>query len=159
MFFIFLSSSYLVQRSYINGAFFGTTEQQPQGNSSLAVDGTFGHGTLIGRDQKPWWKVDLGREGLVLGVRLRLGAKIFGGGLATIKLIVFDANNARHFCASYELSNNLKYGKIMVYCNKALLGRYLQVQMAEKYGCTIPVCEYQMFLIEVDVMLGKRTNF
>ena len=152
MFFIFLSSSYLVQRSYINGAFFGTTEQQPQGNSSLAVDGRFGTGALISRDKKLWWRVDLSREGLVVGVRLCLQAKIFGDGLAAIKVIVFDANNTRHFCASYVLRKNLEYGKIVVYCKEALLGRYVQVQMGEKDGCT-------MFLYEVDVMLGERTNF
>ena len=133
----------------------------PQNYSSwLAVDGDFDTRITIGRGPNTWWKVDLGREALIIGVRLSLGAIVFNGTQGIINVTVVDTLEESYLCTRINVSIKLVHEKAVAYCDEALQGRYVQVQMSLSGGCrSFFSCEYPMYLSEVDVMLGKENHF
>ena len=129
--------------------------QQPNGSSWLAVDGVFSTDAAVGQDSRPWWKVDLSREGLVIGVRLNLDGEFYGTDEGVIRITVINSNDKSVLCASIDVSGDVYDEHVTAYCNKPLLGRYVRVKMDASGSCQVPKCEVKMYLREVDVMLGK----
>ena len=157
--FIFLcfTSTYPVRRSFINGAFKSTTNQHPQGTSWLAVDGQAGTRTTVGPAAAPWWKVDLGREGLVTGVRLSLDVEVKDSSPGIIRITILDTNKKAFLCASIDVTGDVTNKNLAMYCPKPLLGRFVKVQMSVSGDCKVPACEYTIHLNDIDVILGKKT--
>ena len=148
------------KRLFVNGALHGKTNQMPQNYSSwLAVDGYFDTRTTIGRGPNTWWKVDLGREGLIIGVRLSLGAIVFNGNQGIINITVVDTLEKSFLCTWINVSIKLVHEKAVAYCDEALQGRYVQLQMSLSGSRrSVFSCEHTMYLSEVDVMLGKKNH-
>lgn len=151
---------YSVRRSFSNAAFKGKTHQHPSIGkpSSLAVDGDLNTRSELGPDSNPRWTVDLGRDGLVTGVRLALNATSHrdGPGIVIIKVVNETGNSGE--CASIDqnFTNEPLVNHVMTSCDVPLLGRYVQVEMIVANKSSIGNGQFSMFLYEVDVVLGKR---
>ncbi len=151
---------FTVKRSFSNAAFKAKTQQYPNiGNqSSLAVDGDLNTRRELGPASNPWWKVDLGREGLVTGVRVALNVTNHGGSQGIVNITVTNSTGNSSICTTvdqYVVSVPL-VNHVVTSCNGTLLGRYVQVEMMVASTCSTPNCEFSMSLYEVEVMLGKE---
>lgn len=155
-----ITSCYSVHRSFSNAAFKGKTQQHPEfGNSSsLAVDGDLNTRSELGPDSNPWWQVDLGRDGLVTGVRLALNVTSYGDDPGIVIITVANETGDGGECASIDedVVNEALVNHVLMYCDVSLLGRYIQVEMVVANICSIATCQFSMFLYEVEVMLGKN---
>ena len=132
----------------------------PQNYSSwLAVDGDFYTRTIIDRGPSAWWRVDLGREGLVIGARLSFDARMPIGNQRIINITVIDTPKKSYLCALIHKTYTLFDEKVVEFCDEALQGRFVQVQMSLSGRCGSSTCNYPVYLNEVDVMLGKKKTF
>lgn len=151
---------YSVRRSFSNAAFKGKTHQNPSIGkpSSLAVDGDLNTRSELGPDSNPWWTVDLGRDGLVTGVRLALNVTSYrdGPGIVIIKVVNETGDSGECATIDENFINETLVNHVMTSCDVPLLGRYVQVEMTVVNKSSIGNCQFSMFLYEVDVMLGKR---
>ena len=150
---------YSVQRSFSNAAFKEKTQQHPNiSNSSLlAVDGDLNTRSELGPASSPWWKVDLGREGMVTGVRLALNITNHGIDRGLVNITVTNKTGDSLVCASIDeddVSGDPVH--LVTSCDEPLLGRYVQVEMHVAGDCSKANCEFTVFLYEVEVMLGKN---
>lgn len=154
-----------VRRSFSNAAFKRKTEQYDRANSSrMVVDGDFNSWSELGRVQKTWWKVDLGREGLVTGVRFVLKLASNGSNIESCLNVIIVRETGKikeSLCATFNIGdiveNEVAY-KVSS-CGTPLLGRFVRVEMtmegrvecSRNIMCPSPV----MNLYEVEVMMGK----
>lgn len=122
------------------------------------MDGDLNTRSELGPDSNPWWKVDLGRNGLVAGVRLALNVTSYGGDPGIVIITVANETGDTDECASID--EDVVYeslvNHVVTYCDVPLLGRYVRVEMIVANICSIANCQFSMFLYEVDVMLGKE---
>lgn len=122
------------------------------------MDGDLNTRSELGPDSNPWWKVDLGRNGLVAGVRLALNVTSYGGDPGVVIITVANETGDTDECASID--EDVVYeslvNHVVTYCDVPLLGRYVRVEMIVANICSIANCQFSMFLYEVDVMLGKE---
>lgn len=122
------------------------------------MDGDLNTRSELGPDSNPWWKVDLGRNGLVTGVRLALNVTSYGGDPGIVIITVANETGDTGECASID--EDVVYeslvNHVVTYCDVPLLGRYVRVEMIVANICSIANCQFSMFLYEVDVMLGKE---
>ena len=123
----------------------------------LAVDGDLNTRSELGPAKNPWWKVDLGREGLVTGVRLALYVTSHGGDLGIVNVVVTNNTGNSRECGSIDgdVVRVPQVNHVLTSCNEPLLGRYVQVEMTVASICIKLNCEFSMFLYEVEVILGK----
>lgn len=130
----------------------------------MMVDGDLNSWSELGHVQKTWWKVDLGREGLVTGVRLVLKLASNGSNIESNLdvIIVKETGKIKEsLCATVNkgniVENEVAY-KVSS-CGTPLLGRFVRVEMtmeghvkcSKNSTCPSPV----MNLYEVEVMMGK----
>lgn len=130
----------------------------------MVVDGDLNSWSELGHVQKTWWKVDLGREGLVTGVRLVLKLVSNGSNIESSLdvIIVKETGKIKEsLCATVNkgniVENEVAY-KVSS-CGTPLLGRFVRVEMtmeghvkcSKNSTCPSPV----MNLYEVEVMIGK----
>lgn len=125
----------------------------------MAVDGDLNTWSELGPATNPWWKVDLGREGLVTGVRLALNVTNHGGSVGIVNITVTNSTGNSSICTTvdrYVVSAPV-VNHVVTSCDEPLLGRYVQVEMKVDSNCS-PVlnCEFSMSLYEVEVLLGKE---
>ena len=122
------------------------------------MDGDLNTRSELGPDRNPWWKVDLGRDGLVTGVRLALNVKSDGGDPGIVIITVANETGENGECASIDeaVVNEAVVNHVVTYCDVPLLGRYVRVEMIVANICSIVNCQFSVFLYEVDVMLGKE---
>ena len=121
------------------------------------MDGDLNTRSELGPDSNPWWKVDLGRDGLVTGVRLALNVTSYGSDPGIVIITVANQTGDTGECASIDedvVTEGL-VNHVVTYCDIPLLGRYVQVEMTVANICRIANCYFSVFLYEVDVMLGK----
>lgn len=124
----------------------------------LPVDGNLDTWSELGPTSNPWLKVDLGREGLVTGVRLTLSVINFGSDKAIVNVTVTNHTGDRRVCTTvqeYVVMPRL-VNLVVRSCDEPLLGRFVQVEMMVASICSTPNCEFVMLLNEVEVMLGKE---
>ncbi|KAJ7389039.1 hypothetical protein OS493_034174 [Desmophyllum pertusum] len=151
-----------VQCSFSNAAFKEKTQQHPNiSNSSLlAVDGDINTRSELGPASSPWWKVDLGREGMVTGVRLALNVTNHGIDRGLVNITVTNKTGDSLVCASIDeddVSGDPVH--LVTSCDEPLLGRYVQVEMHVAEDCSKANCEFTVFLYEVEVMLEQSAGF
>ena len=130
----------------------------------MVVDGDFNSWSELGRAQKTWWKVDLGREGLVTGVRFVLKLASNGSNIESSLNVIIVRETGKikeSLCATFNkgdiVENEVAY-KVSS-CGTPLLGRFVRVEMtteghvkcSRNSTCPSPV----MNLYEVEVMMGK----
>lgn len=122
------------------------------------MDGDLNTRSELGPDSNPWWKVDLGRNGLVAGVRLALNVTSYGGDPGIVIITVANETGDTGECASIDedVVYEALVNHVVTYCDVPLLGRYVRVEMIVANICSIANCQFSMFLYEVDVMLGKK---
>lgn len=122
------------------------------------MDGDLNTRSELGPDSNPWWKVDLGRNGLVAGVRLALNVTGYGGDPGVVIITVANETGDTGECASIDedVVYEALVNHVVTYCDVPLLGRYVRVEMIVANICSIANCQFSMFLYEVDVMLGKK---
>ena len=122
------------------------------------MDGDLNTRSELGPNSNPWWKVDLGRDGLVTGVRLALNVISHGGDPGVVKIKVENVTGDTVKCGSIDedVVNEPLVNHVVTYCDAPLLGRYVRVEMMAANICSIVTCQFSMFLYEVDVILGKK---
>ena len=122
------------------------------------MDGDLNTRSELGPSSNPWWKVDLGRVGLVTGVRLVLNVKSHGDDPGVVKIKVENETGDTIKCASIDedVVNEALVNHVVTYCDAPLLGRYVLVEMMAANICSILTCQFSMFLYEVDVILGRK---
>ena len=122
------------------------------------MDGNLNTWSELGPDSNPWWKVDLGRDGLVTGVRLALNVTSYGGDPGVVKVKAVKETGDTVKCASIDgdVVNETMVNHVVTYCDVPLLGRYVRVEMMVANICSVATCRFSMFLYEVDVILGKE---
>lgn len=122
------------------------------------MDGDLNTRSELGPDSNPWWKVDLGRNGLVAGVRLALNVTSYGGDPGIVIITVANETGDTDECASIDedVVYEALVNHVVTYCDVPLLGRYVRVEMIVANICSIANCQFSIFLYEVDVMLGKE---
>ena len=111
----------------------------------------------MGPASNPWWKVDLGREGLVTGVRLALGVPYHEDAGRIINVTVTNNTGDSRVCTTvFELFVPELVNHVVMSCDEPLLGRHVQVEMIDSEICNSLECGISMFLNEVEVVLGKE---
>lgn len=124
----------------------------------LPVDGNPDTWIELGPASNPWLKVDLGREGLVTGVRLTLSVINFGSDKAIFNVTVTNHTGDRRVCTTVEeyVVMALLANHVVKSCDEPLLGRFVQVETMVASICSTPTCDFVTLLHEVEVMLGKE---
>ena len=153
--------SYSVQQSFSNDAFNGKTEQYNFDISSqLVVDGDLSTWSVLGPASGPWWKVDLGREGLVTGVRLALRVENHGNdtGILLIKTVRETGGMKQCTTVGESVIAGNGVAHVVRSCSEPLLGRYVKVKMVANGGCRTALCQFTMLLYEMEVKLGKEIS-
>ena len=122
------------------------------------MDGDLNTWSELGPDSNPRWKVDLGLDGLVTGVRLALNVTSFGDDPGIVIITVANETGDTGECASIDedVVSETLVNHVVTYCDVPLLGRYVQVEMTVANICSIAKCHFTVFLYEVEVILGKE---
>ena len=127
-------------------------------SSSLAVDGDLNTRSELGPDSNPWWTVDLGRDGLVTGVRLALNVTSHAEpGIVIITVANETGDSGECAYVDEDVVNEALVHHVVTSCDVPLLGRYVEVEMVVANICSTANCQFSMFLYEVEVMFGKET--
>ncbi|XP_022800570.1 uncharacterized protein LOC111338360 [Stylophora pistillata] len=156
-----------VRRSFSNAAFNRKTEQYDRTSfSRMVVDGDFNSRSELGQVEETWWMVDLGREGLVTGVRLVFKLASNGNNTASrLDIIIVHETGKieQSLCEAVNksdiIANEVAYK--VTSCGKPLLGRFVKVEVTMevhvkcKKLTTCPPSPV-MNLYEVEVLMGKE---